>query len=117
MKPRDGLDARRHVTRAPRGYPMQPNDGLGARPPPLRLLVRQEKKREANAYGRAMEVFIALLLATGCPAMRVCPTRPRTFIDCVVWAYPSLPELLEHDQFFNPDGTFECAPCRARATW
>ena len=69
--------------------------------------MRQEKKREANAYGRAMEIFIALILATGCPAMRVCPTLHRTFIDCVVWAYPSLPDLLKDDQFFDPDGTFD----------
>jgi len=69
--------------------------------------VRQEAGREANNYGRAMELSISLILATGCAAMRVCPTLARTFIDCVVWAYRSQDDLLEQDQFFDPYGTFD----------
>ena len=69
--------------------------------------MRQEAGREANNYGRAMELSISLILATGCAAMRVCPTVARTFIDCVVWAYRSQDDLLEQDQFFDPYGTFD----------
>ena len=46
--------------------------------------MRQEAGREANNYGRAMELSISLILAIGCAAMRVCPTLARTFIGCVV---------------------------------